>query len=132
MDVKLILGIIIIIGGWLISGAVAYTTVRMSIKRLMEETMKNAENIKTVEKKLFSQLFDEHSRPLYQSKIDCDKMNLERDARRDNAMRAMCNHIDEVKKVVKKIEKGQNEINITISNLLGKLEPYIVKRNEKP
>lgn len=132
MDVKLILGIIIIIGGWLISGAVAYTTVRMSIKRLMEETMKNAENIKTVEKKLFSQLFDEHNRPLYQSKIDCDKMNLERDARRDNAMRAMCNHIDEVKKVVKKIEKGQNEINITISNLLGKLEPYIVKRNEKP
>ena len=130
MDIKTWIWVAMIGGSWLISGAVAFTTVRLSIKILTKETDENRQRILFVEQNINKRLYNTDGTPIYMTAKKCIKQNDERDKRKDDATRATCDMIIEVKKTVEKLTDNQFELNKSVNNLIGRLDPYI-KRNDK-
>jgi len=129
MDARTWIWLAMIIGGWIISGTVAYTTVRLSIKILTKETDENRERILIVERNLQRRLYDGDGVPLYMTVKKCTEQNFERDRRKDDGTRMTCEKINEVKASVDKISISQNITNSLVSNLIGRFDQYLA--NEK-
>lgn len=124
MDIKTWIWIGMTAGGWLISGAVAYTTIRLAIKRLLRDTEQNTADIILIERRMTKRLYKDGV-PIYQLHADCEKQNVERDKKRNEVVSSICSKLDEVKTSVHEIAITQNEMNGRIENLLGRFDSYI-------
>jgi len=125
MDIKTWIWIAMIGGSWLVSGIVAFTTIRLSIKILRKETDENRQRILYVEQNISKRLYDTDGTPIYMTAKKCTEQNLERDKRKDDSTRATCDKIKEVKVSVDKLYVSQNALNSLVSNLLGRFDQYI-------
>jgi len=130
MDIKTWIWVAMIGGSWLISGAVAFTTVRLSIKILTKETDENRKKILFVEQNINKRLYDTEGTPIYMTLKKCHEHNVERDRRRDDVLRNTCDKITEVKQAISKLSDNQLDLNKSVSNLIGRVEQYI-KSSEK-
>ena len=130
MDIKTWIWIAMIGGSWLVSGIVAFTTIRLSIKILRKETDENRQRILFVEQNINKRLYNTDGTPIYMTAKKCTEQNDERDKRKDDVTRATCDMIIEVKKTVEKLTDNQFELNKSVNNLIGRLDPYI-KRNDR-
>jgi len=128
MDIKSWVGLLIIVGTWITSGAVAFTTVRLSIKMLNKEVATNKDRIEKMEQDINKKLYDSDNLPIYMQRKEC-KIELEkRDRRRDDALRATCNKIEDIKKDVKfevdRLIERQTILGNIVSNLVGRIDQY--------
>jgi len=131
MDIRTWFWLIIIVGSWIISGAVAFTTVRLSIKMLTKETDENRKRILIVEQNINKRLYDTDGTPIYMTAKKCTEQNLERDKRKDDSTRMTCDKIIEVKKSVDKLYTGQNALNSLVSNLIGRFDQYVKNEDKR-
>ena len=89
-----------------------------------------------LEKELNSKLYDDKSLPIFVTQKEWDKSKVERERRQDVNQRAMCNRMKEMKESVEAMCKVQNETNVTIGSVLGRVELCIeqttgLKRDKK-
>jgi len=131
MDIKTWIWLIMILGSWAISGAVAFTTVRLSIKILTKETDENRKKILIVEQNINKRLQDSEGTSIYMTVKKCQEHNIERDRRRDDVLRNTCEKIKEVKQAISKLSDNQLDLNKSVSNLIGRVEQYIKSAEAK-
>ena len=131
MDIRTWIWIAMIGGSWLISGAVAFTTVRLSIKILAKETDENRKKILIVEQNINKRLYDPDGTPIYMSAKKCTEQNLERDKRKDDSTRMTCDKIIEVKKSIDKLTDNQFELNKSVSKLIGRFDQYVKNEDKR-
>jgi len=131
MELKTTLWLAIVIGSWLISGAVAFTTVRLSIKMLTKETAENRKKILIVEQSINKRLYNTDGTPIYMSAKICKDQNIERDKRKDDATRITCDKILDLKKTIEKLSQNQLELNKSVSYFIGKVDQYIKSTEDK-
>jgi len=125
MDIKTWIWIAMIGGSWLVSGIVAFTTIRLSIKILRKETDENRQRILFVEQNINKRLYDTDGTPIYMTTKKCTEQNLERDKRKDDSTRVTCDKIKEVKVSIDKLYVSQNALNGLVNNLLGRFDQYL-------
>jgi len=131
MDIRTWIWLAMIVGSWIISGAVAFTTVRLSIKMLRKETDENRQRILFVEQNINKRLYEADGTPIYMTAKICKEQNIERDKRKDDSTRMTCDKIIEVKKSVDKLYTGQNALNSLVSNLIGRFDQYVKNEDKR-
>uniref|UniRef100_A0A6M3JLA4 Uncharacterized protein n=1 Tax=viral metagenome TaxID=1070528 RepID=A0A6M3JLA4_9ZZZZ len=131
MDIRTWIWLAMIVGSWIISGAVAFTTVRLSIKMLRKETDENRQRILFVEQNINKRLYDTDGTPIYMTAKKCTEQNLERDKRKDDSTRITCDKIKEVKVSIDKLYVSQNALNSLVSNLIGRFDQYVKNEDKR-
>ena len=87
-------------------------------------------------KEFDSKLYDDKSLPIFVTQKEWDKSKVERERRQDTSQRAVCNRMKEMKESIEAMCKVQNETNVTIGSVLGRVELCIeqttgLKRDKK-
>ncbi len=115
--IGVIAGIIVIQGGVLIAAA---KSIFVTKKDYNEDT-----------KILNAKLYDDKSISIYVPRGEWIESRSDREKRRDNSQRALCDKIVNIQNLIAIMQKTQNATNVVIGTLLGRFEQYIKKQNNK-
>jgi len=132
---KFVFWIALVVGGWVVSGAVSYTVVKNKISMHDKGIFTLGQNLELVKGEFNDKLYSKDGSTIYMPKKDCDKEQSVRERRHDDGHGMLLKKIDSLETTVGKLSDSQNKLAESVSNLVGRFDQYLdeeEKRNNKP
>ena len=122
---KFVFWIALVIGGWVVSGIVSHTIVKMKVKvhdDMIADLVKLQNELSS---SINRKLYDKNGRLLYMQKEDCRLEKEEKERRQDKSHRFLCNKIDKLEKIVSDFITFQSELSTSIKLLSSRMDQYL-------